>query len=81
MGDSDFLTNKYIQPGNLDLFMNSVNWLAEEEELISIRPKDQEQAQVQRLTGRQLRLVTYSSIFVVPILLLIAGGIVWWRRR
>jgi len=81
MGDSDFLASKYIQPGNLDLFMNSVNWLAEEEELISIRPKDQEQAQVQRLTGRELRLVTYSSIFAIPLLLLIAGGGVWWKRR
>jgi ABC-type uncharacterized transport system involved in gliding motility auxiliary subunit len=81
VGDSDFVTNKWLQEGNPDLFMNSVNWLAEEEELVSIRPKDQEQAQVQRLTGRQLRLVTYSSIFAIPILLLIAGGSVWWKRR
>jgi len=81
MGDSDFVTNKYLEQGNPDLFMNAVNWLTEEEELISIRPKDQEQAQVQRLTGRQLRLVTYSSIFAVPLLLLIAGGVVWWKRR
>ena len=81
IGDSDFVTNKYLQQGNPDLFMNSVNWLLAEEELISIRPRDQEQATVQKLSGRQLRLVTYSSIFAVPLLLLIAGGLVWWKRR
>ena len=81
IGDSDFVTNRYLQQGNPDMFMNAVNWLTEEEELISIRPKDQEQARIQNLTGRQLRLVTYSSIFAIPILLLIAGGLVWWRRR
>lgn len=81
VGDSDFLTNKYIKEGNPDFFMNSVNWLAEEEDLISIRPKDQEQARVRSLKGRQLRLVKYSSIFAIPVLLLMAGGIVWWRRR
>jgi ABC-type uncharacterized transport system involved in gliding motility auxiliary subunit len=81
VGDSDFVANKYMGQANPDLFMNSVNWLTEEEELISIRPKDQEQAQVQRLTGRQLRLVRYTSIFAVPLLLLIAGIGVWWKRR
>jgi len=80
-GDSDFATNKWLQAGNPDLFMNSVNWLAEEEELISIRPKDQEEAQVQRLSGKQLRLVTYSSVFAIPVLLLIIGGAVWFKRR
>ncbi len=82
VGDSDFVTDRYAQGANPDLFMNAVNWLAEEEELISIRPsKDLEQPKVPRLSGRQLRLVTYTSIFAVPLLLLIAGGIVWWKRR
>ena len=81
IGDSDFVANQWMRVGNSDLFMNSVNWLTEEEELISIRPKDQEQAQVKMLTTRQLRLILYTSVFAIPIVLLIAGGIVWWRRR
>ena len=81
MGDSDFVTNRYLKAGNPDLFMNAVNWLSEEEDLISIRPKDQEQARIQQLTGRQMRFVTYFSIFAVPLLILIAGGGVWWKRR
>ena len=81
VGDSDFATNKYLQQGNPDFFMNSVNWLTEEEELISIRPKDQEQARVRGLTGGQLRSVTYTSIFAIPFLVLMAGVGVWWKRR
>src|SRR6185436_6928778 len=37
-GDSDFVTNGYLGiPGNRDLFLNSVNWLAQQENLISIQ--------------------------------------------
>jgi len=60
--------------------MNAVNWLATEEELISIRPKEPEQRQV-ILTAPQARAIIYSSILFVPLLVLVAGGIVWWRRR
>ena len=82
VGDSNFVTNKHMGAANPDLFMNAVNWLAEEEELISIRPsKDLEQPRIPRLTGRQLRFVTYTSVYAIPILLLIVGGVVWWRRR
>ena len=42
-GDSDFVTNGYLGiPGNTDLFLNTVNWLAQQENLISIRPKEPE---------------------------------------
>src|SRR5688572_32136520 len=34
-GDSDFASNAFLNiPGNRDLFMNSVNWLAQQENLI-----------------------------------------------
>ena len=40
-GDSDFVTNGYLGiPGNRDLFLNTVNWLAQQENLISIRPRE-----------------------------------------
>src|SRR5206468_7942670 len=46
-GDSDFVTNGYLGiPGNRDLFLNSVNWLAQQENLIAIRPKDPEDRRV-----------------------------------
>jgi len=66
--------------GNVDLFMNAVGWLAEEEELISIRPKPPQQRQVV-LTAPQARGIIYSSAVFVPALVLAAGALVWWQRR
>jgi len=81
-GDSDFVANVGMKQGNPDLFMNSLNWLTEDQELISIRPKNEEKiAQIEQLSGKQIRFVSYASIFTIPILLLMIGGWVWWKRR
>ena len=40
IGDSDFAANNAVRiQGNQDLFLNTINWLAQQENLISIRPK------------------------------------------
>lgn len=84
IGDTNFAENLVLQTvqgvGNLDLFMNAVNWLAEEEDLISIRPKQTELRQV-ILTPPQARTIIYSNILFLPLLVLLAGFVVWWRRR
>jgi len=80
-GDSDFAANVHIQNGgNGDLFLNAVNWLAEEEHLISIRPK--QTAFPRLLLSRSAsRFVRVSSVALLPLLIILLGGIVWWRRR
>jgi len=81
LGDSDFASNAFIGAlGNGDLFMNAVNWLAEEEELISIRPKPPERRMVS-LTGERARLIFYFSVIAVPLVVLAVGAITWWSRR
>lgn len=81
-GDSDFVMNKYLQQGNPDLFMNSLNWLTEDEELISIRPKTaDERSNVEKLSGKEIRFVSYTSMFTIPLLLMLIGARVWWKRR
>jgi len=80
-GDSDFVTNGYLGiPGNRDLFLNTVNWLAQQENLISIRPKDPEDRRVS-LTSDQAKLIFWLSILIIPGLILAAGVQTWWRRR
>ena len=80
-GDSDFAANAYYGlSGNGDLFMNSLSWLAEEEDLISIRPKTPEDRRV-NMTGQQARMVFYFSLIILPLIVLGAGGVVWYRRR
>ncbi len=80
-GSSDFLANAILGfNGNKDLFLNMMNWLSSDEDLISIRPKDPEDRGV-NLTAAQMRLVFYFSLVFVP-LLVIGGGLgVWWKRR
>jgi ABC-type uncharacterized transport system involved in gliding motility auxiliary subunit len=80
-GDSDFVTNTYISfSGNRDLFLNCINWLAEEEELISIRPRGEEHRPI-HLTQRGSRSVFYISLLAIPIGVLGSGIGVWWKRR
>ena len=81
IGDSDFASNKnFAQGNNSDLFLSSINWLTAEEEIISI---DRKVFQVRRLIIDRAgtRFLNYSSIGLLPILILAIGSIVWWRRR
>ncbi len=80
-GDSEFADNSHINlGGNGNLFLNVVNWLAEEEDLINIRPKDAAGTPV-FLTEAQGKLVRIVSIFVLPIAVFVIGVVVIWRRR
>lgn len=80
-GDSDFGSNGLLGfQGNHNLFMNAVNWLAQQENLISIRPRDPQDRRV-TLTARQQSLIRLLAIFVIPGVILAAGVQTWWRRR
>ena len=80
-GDSDFAKNKFFASSdNADLFLNSVNWLADDYELISIRPKVFPYRELV-VTTRERDFIKWSSWFVPPVIMLIIGAVVWWRRR
>jgi gliding motility-associatede transport system auxiliary component len=80
-GDSDFSSNGWLGiRGNRDLFLNTVNWLALQENLISIRARDPQDRRI-TLTENQVNLIRLLTIFVVPGLVLLAGVQTWWRRR
>ncbi len=81
IGDSDFASNAALGvQGNRDLFLNAVNWLAQQENLISIRAKDPEDRRI-TLTADQERRIFYLTVLIVPGLILLAGVQTWWRRR
>jgi ABC-2 type transport system permease protein len=60
--------------------LNAVNWLASDEDLISIRPKPQENRRVS-MTQRQFNAVLVTSQFILPLVVVVAGFGVWWKRR
>lgn len=81
VGCSAFMMNNYLGfNGNRDLAMNMLNWLSSDEDLISIRPKDPQDRRLS-LTRSQMRVVFYSSVIMLPLLVIAAGLRVWWQRR
>jgi ABC-type uncharacterized transport system involved in gliding motility auxiliary subunit len=82
VGTADFAGNQFLgAQGNRDFFLNVVSWLAEEEDLISIRAKDPKQNPVV-LTSAQSNLVLGLPLLVLPGAVLICGiAVVMQRRR
>jgi ABC-type uncharacterized transport system involved in gliding motility auxiliary subunit len=81
VGSSSWAANRFLDfNGNNDLALNAVNWLASDEDLISIRPKPQEDRRI-TMTRAQLNLVRITSQFILPLVVVIAGVGVWWKRR
>ncbi|HUK33918.1 MAG TPA: GldG family protein [Vicinamibacterales bacterium] len=80
-GDSDFAANSGLGiQGNRDLFMNTVGWLSQQENLISIRPKEADDRRL-TMTAAQQTNVTWLSLFILPGLVFFVGVSTWWRRR
>ena len=79
-GDSDFLSNRYINAGaNKDLILNTFVALSGEEDLVSIRPKQPKGTQISLNRYQQMSLVLLYIIF--PLIFLISGFILWYRKR
>ena len=57
-----------------------VNWLSNEDVLITIQPRANKDGTV-TLSTRALTLISISLVIVLPLLLLIVAGVQWWRRR
>jgi ABC-type uncharacterized transport system involved in gliding motility auxiliary subunit len=80
-GDSDFASNRFFYvSSNADLFLNSINWLAGDINLISVRPKPFAFRQLV-VNPRELTFIRYSSWLMLPLAIAIIGGLIWWRRR
>ncbi|MEO1172880.1 MAG: DUF4350 domain-containing protein, partial [Myxococcota bacterium] len=81
-GDSDWINNRNQSlRGNADLFVNAVNFLAEEQDRISIRPRARESSSI-LLTGRQMAGLRIITLDLMPVLLVALGfGIVTVRRQ
>jgi ABC-type uncharacterized transport system involved in gliding motility auxiliary subunit len=80
-GSSTWASNRFIGfNGNGDLALNAVNWLSSDEDLISIRPKEQDDRRI-TMTRAQLNRVRITSQFALPLIVVVAGILVWWKRR
>ena len=81
IGDSDFASNSALGiQGNRDLFLNVMNWLAQQENLISIRPKDPDDRRI-TLTDYQQKGVMLFALIGLPVAIFGLGIYGWTRRR
>jgi ABC-type uncharacterized transport system involved in gliding motility auxiliary subunit len=83
VGSSTWAANSVLPSRNFDnrdLLMNMMNWLSSDEDLISIRPKEPSNRPLS-LSQRQMSVIRYTCLILMP-LAFVAGGIgVWWKRR
>ena len=81
VGSGVFLANAFLgNGGNLDLGINIINWLAGDENLITLQPRATRDSDL-RLDKTLLTLITAGFLIALPLLFLAAGGAIWWRRR
>jgi ABC-type uncharacterized transport system involved in gliding motility auxiliary subunit len=81
IGNSEFAANPWFgAQSNGDLFLNTIDWLAQDENLISIRPKSATNRRID-LTQAQATGLAWLELFLLPGFVLVLGISVWWKRR
>ena len=82
VGSSDWMSNFILSApiANRDLALNMMNWLTSDEDLISIRPKEPEDHRL-NITGVGVRVLFLTSVIGLPLIVILAGASVWWKRR
>jgi ABC-type uncharacterized transport system involved in gliding motility auxiliary subunit len=81
MGDGEFVSNRYFAfQANGDFFVNSLNFLGDEEGKISIRPKARGASRI-FLTETESNVIKFFSIDILPVTVLALGVAVRGVRR
>jgi ABC-type uncharacterized transport system involved in gliding motility auxiliary subunit len=81
VGDSDFFKNRYYGlSGNGNFFLNIVNWLTEESDLIAIQPKTQAPRTLE-LSPVRMSLLRLVVLYLLPFGVLALGVFIWIRRK
>lgn len=81
-GDSDFAANgHFFEIGNGDMVVNSLDWVAGQEDLISLTPKASTQRFVAPPSSRTASLIFLLTIILMPGGVVLMGVVTWWGRR
>ncbi len=84
VGNSSFLGDEVLGltgHANVDFFMNTLNWMQDEETRISIRPKSLRPERMNITSYSQVLTYAALVVIVIPLIIFILGGVVWLRRR
>jgi len=82
VGCDSFIKDDYLDGLMASFFFNTVDWLLQDEGLISIRSRGLGNRPLKEIDPVWQRLVAYANILLMPLLLIVAGLLHWrWRRR
>jgi ABC-type uncharacterized transport system involved in gliding motility auxiliary subunit len=81
-GTSEFASDQiFDRLGNGDMFVNSVDWAAEQENLASITPKNTTERSYNPPSQLYGIMIFLTSIFLIPGLIVLGGASTWFSRR
>jgi len=81
IGNSAFAENQWLGlQHNGDLFFNTIDWLAQDENLISIRPKPPTARRI-TLTEGQTAMLQWFELLFLPGFVILVGVSMWWKHR
>ena len=81
VGSSSWAGNSFLKfNGNRDLLLNMMNWLSSDEDLISIHRPEPEDRRI-NLSRAQMIMIRWVSQIVLPLIVILGGIMVWWKRR
>jgi gliding-associated putative ABC transporter substrate-binding component GldG len=82
VADSEFATDEFIEaPGNAQFLLNCIDWLAEDDSLISIRSKKVESRPIRQIALSLQKTIKYATVLTPSVLTVIGGLIVWIVRK
>ena len=80
-GDADFASNSFFPYlSNADLMLGSIAWLMREESAPTMKPPVEVLPRV-TLTNSQMRWIFLLTVIGLPGAIVLAGAVMWWRRR
>lgn len=81
-GTAGFITNEVVTlfPQNIELFLNTVNWITRNEKIIEIIPHAPVFTPIE-LRYSERRAITWVTLVLIPFAIIMAGIVVWYRRR
>lgn len=81
-GNSVYATdNAFDAYGNGNIFINSVDWAAEQEDLLNITPNQSTPRTLKQIENWRMILMIIIAIFVLPGIVVVAGISSWLTRR
>jgi gliding-associated putative ABC transporter substrate-binding component GldG len=82
VGDADFVTDRNVRgTDNLAFFLNMVDWLAQDEALITIRSKQVTARPLKEVSTGARKLIKYGNTLGLPFLVIVFGVVRWQIRK